>query len=166
MKQKFLVPVINENLSLDEASSIYDKSAPDLTYKTVSKSYYPYFFFQANYQVPILFLQKQLSVNCMIDALNGQAATTDGFQVFETEVAHEDVLVSRINENQAKKYGKRYMINHLGQSLKCIANFDVSMCFKNTVYKSFWVFEMNGCSLIIDSVNGSCKVINISNSVQ
>ena len=166
MKQKILVPVINENFSFEDASSIYDKSLPDQAYNMVSKSFYPYYLFQANYQVPILFLQKQLSVNCMIDALNGQAATTDGFQVFETEVAHEDVLVNRINKNQAKKYGKRFIINHLGRSLKCIANFDVSMCFKNTVYKSFWVFEMNGCSLIIDSVNGSCKVINISNSVQ
>ena len=166
MKQKILVPVINENLSVEDASSIYDKSIPDQTYNMVSKSYYPYYLFQANYQVPILFLQKQLSVNCMIDALNGQAATTDSFQVFETEVTHEDVLANCINKKQAKKYGKRYIINHLGRSLKCIANFDVNMCFKNIVYKSFWVFEGNGCSLMIDSVTGSCKVINISNSVQ
>ena len=164
MKQKFLVKVINENLSFDEVSSIYDKSIPDQTYNMVSKSYYPYFLFQADYKVPILFLQKQLSVNCMIDALNGQAATTDNFQVFETEVAHDDVLANCINKKQAKKYGERYIMNHLGRSLKCIANFDVSMCFKNIVYKSFWVFEGDGCSLMIDSVTGSCKVINISKS--
>ena len=164
MKQKLLVPVINENFSFEDASSIYDKSLPDQAYNMVSKSYYPYYLFQANYQVPILFLQKQLSVNCMIDALNGQAATTDGFQVFETEVTHEDVLANCINKKQAKKYGKRYIINHLGRSLKCIANFDVSICFKNIVYKSFWVFEGDECSLVIDSVTGSCKAINISNS--
>ena len=98
MKQKLLVPVINENFSFEDASSIYDKSLPDQAYNMVSKSYYPYYLFQANYQVPILFLQKQLSVNCMIDALNGQAATTDSFQVFETEVTREDVLANCINK--------------------------------------------------------------------
>ena len=164
MKQKLLVPVINENLSFEDASSIYDKSLPNQPYNMVSKSYYPYFLFQANYKVPILLLQRQLSVNCMIDALNGQAATTDNFHVFETEVAHEDVLANSIDKKQAKKYGKRYIINHLGRSLKCIANFDVSVCFKNIVYKSFWVFEGDECSLVIDSVTGSCKAINISNS--
>ena len=102
MKQKLLVPVINENLSFEDASSIYDKSLPDQAYNMVSKSYYPYFLFQANYKVPILLLQRQLSVNCMIDALNGQAATTDGFQVFETEVTHEDVLAKCINKNKLK----------------------------------------------------------------
>ena len=103
MKQKLLVPVINENLSFEDASSIYDKSLPDQAYNMVSKSYYPYFLFQANYKVPILLLQRQLSVNCMIDALNGQAATTDNFRVFETEVAHEDVLANSIDKKQAKK---------------------------------------------------------------
>ena len=39
------------------------------------------------------------------------------------------------------------------------------MNFKSTVYKSFWVIEYENISLIVDSINGSQKVIELSDAV-
>ena len=118
-----------------------------------------------NYHAPFLLARKQLKIDCLIDGLNGQAATSDMFLLKNIEAHSNDVLNKKVNRELAYKSGKRYVINSLSRKFKSISNFNVTMDFKSTVYKSFWVIEYENISLIVDSINGSHKVIELRNAV-
>ena len=165
MNKKENLKLINKNISSEDAINIAKSNNMFGDVFNIGESFYPYFHFHVNYQAPFLFARKQLKIDCLIDGLNGQAATSDMFLLKDIEAYSDDVLNKKVNRERAYKSGKRYVINSLSRKFKSISNFNVTMNFKSTVYKSFWVIEYENISLIVDSINGSNKVIEFSDAV-
>jgi hypothetical protein len=165
MNKKENLKLINKNISSEDAINIAKSNNMFGDVFNIGESFYPYFHFHVNYQAPFLFARKQLKIDCLIDGLNGQAATSDMFLLKDIEAYSDDVLNKKVNRERAYKSGKRYVINSLSRKFKSISNFNVTMNFKSTVYKSFWVIEYENISLIVDSINGSNKVIELSDAV-
>ena len=165
MNKKENLKLINKNISSEDAINIAKSNNMFGDVFNIGESFYPYFHFHVNYQAPFLFARKQLKIDCLIDGLNGQAATSDMFLLKDIEAYSDDVLNKKVNRERAYKSGKRYVINSLSRKFKSISNFNVTMNFKSTVYKSFWVIEYEDISLIVDSINGSNKVIELSDAV-
>jgi hypothetical protein len=165
MNKKENLKLINKNISSEDAIKIAKSNNMFGDVFNIGESFYPYFHFHVNYQAPFLFARKQLKIDCLIDGLNGQAATSDMFLLKDIEAYSDDILNKKVNRERAYKSGKRYVINSLSRKFKSISNFNVTMNFKSTVYKSFWVIEYENISLIVDSINGSNKVIELSDAV-
>ena len=165
MNKKENLKLINKNISSEDAINIAKSNNMFGDVFNIGESFYPYFHFHVNYQAPFLFARKQLKIDCLIDGLNGQAATSDMFLLKDIEAYSDDVLNKKVNRERAYKSGKRYVINSLSRKFKSISNFNVTMNFKSTVYKSFWVIEYENISLIVDSINGSYKVIELRSAV-
>lgn len=165
MNKKENLKLINKNISSEDAINIAKSNNMFGDVFNIGESFYPYFHFHVNYQAPFLFARKQLKIDCLIDGLNGQAATSDMFLLKDIEAYSDDILNKKVNRERAYKSGKRYVINSLSRKFKSISNFNVTMNFKSTVYKSFWVIEYENISLIVDSINGSNKVIELSDAV-
>ena len=165
MNKKENLMLINKNISLEDAINIAKSNYMFGDAFNIGESFYPYFHFQVNYQAPFLFARKQLKIDCLIDGLNGQAATSDILLLKNIEAYSDDILNKKVNREHAQVSGKRYVTNSLSRKFKSISNFNVIMNFKSTVYKSFWVIEYENISLIVDSINGSQKVIELSDAV-
>tara|TARA_B100001142_G_scaffold318775_1_gene361338 strand:- start:1249 stop:1746 length:498 start_codon:yes stop_codon:yes gene_type:complete len=165
MNKKENLKLINKNISSEDAINIAKSNNMFGDAFNIGESFYPYFHFQVNYQAPFLLARKQLKIDCLIDGLNGQAATSDIFLLKNIEAYSDDILNKKVNRERAQISGKRYVINSLSRKFKSISNFNVIMNFKSTVYKSFWVIEYENISLIVDSINGSQKVVELSDAV-
>jgi hypothetical protein len=165
MNNKENLKLINKNISLESAINMAKSNKMYGDVFNIEESFYPYFHFRVNYQTPFLLARKQLKIDCLIDGLNGHAATSDKFSLKNIEANSNDILNKKVNREHAYKSGKRYVINSLSRKFKSISNFNVTMNFKSTVYKSFWVIEYENISLIVDTINGSYKVIELGSAV-
>ena len=113
MNKKENLKLINKNISSEDAINIAKSNNMFGDAFNIGESFYPYFHFQVNYQAPFLLARKQLKIDCLIDGLNGQAATSDIFLLKNIEAYSDDILNKKVNRERAQISGKRYVINRL-----------------------------------------------------
>lgn len=116
---------------------------------------YPYFGFIASCSVPTLIGKKALSVTCLVDGVNGLAATADAFRTEEESAQDEIRLQSKITNSDARRTAQRAVTHRLGKELKMIAPFDVQLETMGIVYKRFWIIRIGDRRIMTDSVTGN-----------
>ena len=89
---------------------------------------YPYFWFRATWRFRWPFAGRSLTVDCLVDARNGNAATVDAFTI--TDAARSDVacIECRTEAGDAEKCAVRFLRSLLVRRLRCpgLAHLDVN----------------------------------------
>jgi hypothetical protein len=123
---------------------------------------YPYFGFTARCSVPTMIGKKELTIDCLVDGINGHGATADSFST-EQAVARDEVrLRSKITDDEARRMAQRTVTHRLGKQLKMIAPFDVQLEAAGTVYKRFWIIRIGDGRIMADSVTGNMHPLSAS----
>lgn len=121
--------------------------------------YYPYQRFSATGCVPGLFANRDVESECLVDAINGVAATSDDFETREVEAESADVLEPQVAHSAARKSARRYVSHSLGRNSKSIADFMVAVVEAGVVYKAFWMVRSGRQRFIVDSATGYLHTI-------
>ena len=97
---------------------------------------------------------KTITVDCLVDSINGLGMTADAFATDEIVDAGEKTLCPIVNNDDAREIARRTVTHRLGKKLKMIAPFDVCLEEQGTVYKRFWILRMGAGRAMIDSTTG------------
>ena len=116
---------------------------------------YPYFAFSARCTIPTMIGRQAMSVDCLVDGINGLGATTDSFSTAQTLATDEVRLQTRITNEDAGRAAQRTVTHSLGKQLKMIAPFDVQLESAGTIYKRFWIIRIGNGRIMADSVTGN-----------
>jgi hypothetical protein len=148
------ISVIRERIDADTALDIVRGVSGDDAAGLERWLCYPYHRFAATCQVPMLFGRKESALTCLVDGVNGAAATADPFAVRLTRVPADDVLRVEVSDEEAEKAARRYLLHHLGRRLRAISGFDIRLGSPERVYKTFWIGGSRNSRYMIDSVTG------------
>lgn len=120
---------------------------------------YPYLRFAASCCVPTVGGRQDVTVDCLVDGLNGHGTTTDRFSTIDSRLAGETVLSVSVDEGRARRTAQRNVTHGLGRKLRMIAGFDVRLEDRGTVYKRFWILRSGSDRIMMDSVTGAVHTL-------
>jgi len=123
---------------------------------------YPYIAFTARCAVPTMIGKKEITVDCLVDGVNGHGATADSFSTEQMVACDEVRLQSKITDGEARRTAQRTVTHRLGKKLKLIAPFDVQLEAAGTVYKRFWIIRIGDGRIMADSVTGNMHPLSAS----
>jgi len=115
---------------------------------------YPYYCFDVDCQVPTLVGRKNISLICLVDAINGLGATADSFRRKNETVPETSLLSEEINDDVAAETAHRTVTHCLSKKMRTIASFDVSLLPRELIYKRFWIVKSRGVRVMVDSTTG------------
>jgi hypothetical protein len=115
---------------------------------------YPYIQFTAQCTVPTMIGGKGLSIDCLVDGINGLGATADPFSTDQLVLRDEVRLQPKITNDEARRAAQRTVTHQLGKRLRMIAPFDVELEPVGTIYKRFWIIRIGKGRIMVDSVTG------------
>lgn len=148
------IKVIAQELSPSVAASCLRTMTGDDAAEYQRRVYYPYHRFVADCRVPTLYGKESLSLNCLVDGVNGLGATADLFTVSKREVAAEDLLFMKVTNDEAHRAAYSLLIHQMSKRLKMIASFDICLAKRGIVYKAFWILKSRNVLFMVDSVTG------------
>ncbi len=121
---------------------------------------YPYIRFTASCSVPTMIGRKAISVDCLVDGINGLGATADPFSTERTVNCDEVRLQPKITNEAAQRIAQRTVTHQLGRQFRMIAPFDVQLEAAGTIYKRFWIIMIGDGRIMTDSVTGNMHTLS------
>jgi hypothetical protein len=126
------------------------------------KLVYPYFRFKASCKIPTMIGKQHVTVDCLVDGINGLGATADPFITDQLLATDENHLKPDISRDEAVKIAQRTVTHQLGKKLKMIAPFDVTLEAQGMIYRSFWIVRIGDSRIMVDSVTGGIQPLSAS----
>lgn len=121
---------------------------------------YPYRRYTVRCDVPTMIGNKSMTLNCLVDGINGHAATTDDFATDKHNSLRERRLQTFIPDDDAKRAARRTVTHRLGKKLRMIAPFNVQLESAGTVYRRFWIIRIGEQRIMTDSVTGNMHLLD------
>ena len=121
---------------------------------------YPYIRFTASCSVPTMIGRKAISLDCLVDGINGLGATADPFSTGQLVLCDEVRLQPKITTDEAQRTAQRTVTHQLGRQFRMIAPFDVQLEAAGTIYKRFWIIMIGDGRIMTDSVTGNMHTLS------
>jgi hypothetical protein len=122
---------------------------------------YPYYCFDAHCSVPTLVGRKDISLICLVDAVNGLGATADNFALKTETVPAASLLSVALEPDTAIDIAQRTVTHRMGKKLRMIASFDVSIVPRGMVHKRFWIVQSSEARVMVDSTTGNLHPLKL-----
>ncbi len=161
MAKKQQLVLIRGAINSTDALCIVSSLTGDMKAKLESEVIYPYYCFDAECSVPTLAGRKDLSIICLVDAVNGLGATADNFSLKNEMVSGNKVLSTELDKDAASDIARRTVTHRVGKKLRMIASFDVAIAPRGIVHKRFWIVQSAEASILVDSTNGSLHPLKL-----
>jgi hypothetical protein len=154
MNKEKVLNVIHEQVDSTTALRNVAGMIGDVPVVNEGSVFYPYFEFTARCSVPTIVGKKAMTVVCLVDGINGLAATAESFSTEEIVAVDEMQLQPKVTNGNARQTAQRTVTHRLGKELKMIAPFDVQLEATGVVYKRFWIIRIGDSRIMADSVTG------------
>ncbi len=161
-----MLTVICEQFDSAYALQRIESIAGDGSAEFEQKLFYPYFHLTARCSVPTMIGRKELTVDCLVDAINGSGATTDPFSTEELTVPREIQLQPIWSHDEAVRVARRTLTHRLGKKMRMIAPFDVVLESTTLIYRGFWIVRVGTGRIMLDSVTGGMQSLRASAATQ
>jgi hypothetical protein len=112
---------------------------------------YPYYCYDASCSAPVAAGRKDVSILCLVDAVNGLGATADSFELKQEPVRSAKVMEATIDDDHALRIAERTVTHRLGKAFRTVADFEVRLNPRGFVHKRFWVVRTRDARLLVDS---------------
>ena len=155
------VVVIRGAINSTDALCVVASLTSDVEASVESEMIYPYYCFDADCSVPTLVGRKQLSMICLVDAVNGLGATADSFELKKESVSNEQCLAADLDSDEAETIARRTVTHRLGKKLRTISSFDVHVTPRGLIHKRFWIVKTSDARVMVDSTNGSLHPLKL-----
>jgi len=154
MTERVQLDVIAPSADAATAADIVAGLAPGRDAAVLRGLWYPYARFDVDCAAQALFGRRDFRLSCLVDGLTGLASTAPRFESESRFVPAVDVLPPAIEADEAARAARRYLTMSLGRSFRTIADFGSRLVPCGTVYKLYWLTEMAGQRVLVDSVTG------------
>ena len=154
MTEKTELVVVRTAFSATEAMCVVASLTGDFEARVADEVIYPYHCFVADCSVPTIVGRKQMSMVCLVDAINGLGATADSFDLRTETVPCDQVLDVDVTARGAERTAKNTLTHALGKKLRMMASFDVALHARGLVHKRFWIVETKESRVMVDSTTG------------
>ena len=121
---------------------------------TCESIHVPYFWYRAAGSAPTPYGRRPFGIDCLVDARNGEASTSDPFALLEKTHPKGNVLRQRVPLRVAQKAAQRCVSNALCRKLRTLADFRLELAARGVVHKTFWVVPSGDELVLVDSVTG------------
>lgn len=155
------VEVVLGAISRRKALSLVSSLTGDMHVMLEPEKIYPYYYFDAHCSVPTLAGRKDISLQCLVDAVNGLGATADSFEAKTDRVRQEDVVSTAVQTDAAAAIAQRTVTHRMGRKLRMIASFDVAIVPRGIVHKRFWIVQTSAARIMIDSTTGKLHPLTL-----
>lgn len=155
------IVVIRGAINATDALCVVASLTSDVESTVESEMIYPYYCFDADCSVPTMVGRKQLSMICLVDAVNGLGATADSFELKQEIAPNDLILASDIDAAEAEKIAHRTVTHRLGKKLRTIASFDVHVTPRGLIHKRFWIVKTSDARIMVDSTTGSMHPLKL-----
>jgi len=149
------VDIVCDSITSREALCLVSSLTGDPNVTLEPAMIYPYYCFDAHCSVPTLAGRKEVSLLCLVDAVNGLGATADRFEQMTESVCAEDMLSTDITGDEAADIAHRTVTHHLGRKLRMIASFDAAIMPRGIVHKRYWIVQSSDARIMVDSTTGN-----------
>lgn len=154
MTDRVRIDVISPSADAAAARDIVAGLAPGRDVCVLRGLWYPYARFDVECAASALFGRRDFRLSCLVDGLTGLASTAPRFEPALQTVPATDVLESSIDPGEAARAARRYLAMSLGRSFRTIADFRSRLDPRGTVYKLYWLTDLTGQRVLVDSVTG------------
>ena len=120
---------------------------------------YPYMGFTARCTIPTIIGRQSISVNCLVDGVNGLGATAHPFSTERIFAGDLVRLQAKITSDDARRTAQRTIAHRLGKQLKMIAPFNIQLKSTGVIYKRFWIIGIGDGRIMTDSVTGNMHAL-------
>lgn len=124
--------------------------------------YVPYFWYRASGDTPTPFGRRAFEVDCLVDALNGDAATCDRFALEEERVSKDALLQPRCAEAAARRSATQRVTHQIGRAVRTLADFGVVLEARGVVHKPYWLLRSVKGTLLVDGATGGWYPLHAS----
>lgn len=155
------VVVIRGALNATDALCVVASLTEDFDAHIESEVVYPYFCFEAACSIATLAGRRQLTLLCLVDAINGVGATADEFHLGSEPVGTGRVLDSELDDAAAASIAHKTVSHRLGRKLRTITTFDIELTARGMVHKRFWIVRSSNARIMVDSTNGSLHPLKL-----
>jgi len=157
-----MLSIIREQVDAAAARQSVTGLAGGSTVKFEGSVLYPYVRFIAECSVPTLIGRKRISVECLVDGVNGLGATADPVVTDDRTARDENCLQMKISADAAQRSAQRTMTHQLGRKFRTIAAFEVALEPAGKIYKRFWIMRVGDSRIMTDSVTGNMHQLSAS----
>ncbi len=161
MPDRQQVVVIRGAINATDALCVVASLTGDVEASVEKEMIYPYHCFDANCSVPTLVGRKEISMLCLVDAVNGLGATADSFELKKETVCGARLLDADIEAAEAAAIAQRTVTHRLGRKLRTITSFDVCVTPRGLVHKRFWIVRTREARVMVDSTNGGLHPLKL-----
>lgn len=155
------VVVVRGSITSRDALCLVSSLTGDINVTLEPAMVYPYYCFDASCSVPTLVGRKDISLICLVDAVNGLGATADSFEFKNETVTVEQLLPTEICSDAAAEIAQRTVTHRMGRKLRMIASFDVSIVPRGVVHKRFWIVQSTDARIMVDSTTGNLHPLKL-----
>lgn len=145
------IVMIRGSFNATDALCVIASLTGEVDAKVEKEVIYPYYCFDASCSAPAAAGRKDLSVLCLVDAVNGLGATADSFELKKEPVKASKIMDLAIDDEHARQIAERTVTHRLGKAFRAIADFDVQLNPRGLVHKRFWVVRTSETRLLVDS---------------
>jgi len=161
MPDKEQAVVIRGALGATDALCVVASLTGDFEARVEKDIIYPYYCFDADCSIPTLAGRKDLTMICLVDAVNGLGATADNFELKSEAVEAKSLLATEIDAETAGDIAHRTVTHRLGRKLRTITTFDVKLRARGIVHKRFWIVRTSDARVMVDSTSGGLHPLKL-----
>jgi hypothetical protein len=153
--------VVRGSITSIDALCLVSSLTGDMEVHLEPEVIYPYYCFDAECSVPTLVGRKDISLICLVDAVNGLGATADSFELKKESLSPTMRLPVELELKTAVDIAQRTVTHRMGKKLRMIASFDVSIVPRGMVHKRFWIVQARDARVMVDSTTGSLHPLKL-----
>jgi hypothetical protein len=161
MTDEAQVVVVRGVITSTDAVCLVSALTGDMDATLAAEVIYPYYCFDANCSVPTMVGRKDVSLVCLVDAVNGLGATADEFELKQETVPASQLLAMELDNDAASRIARRTVTHRVGRKLRMIASFDVSLVPRGMLHKRFWIVQSSGAKVMVDSTTGNLHPLKL-----
>ena len=153
--------VVRGSITSTDALCLVSSLTGDVEVQLKPEVIYPYYCFDANCSVPTMAGRKEVSMICLVDAVNGLGSTADNFELKTEMLPEAKLLPIALDLQAATDIAQRTVTHRMGKKLRMIASFDVSIAQRGIVHKRFWIVQSSEARVMVDSTTGSLHPLKL-----
>ena len=161
MSKREQIVVVRGSITSTDALCLVSSLTGDVEVQLKPEVIYPYYCFDANCSVPTLAGRKELSLICLVDAVNGLGATADNFELKTENLSAARLLPVELDAEAASEIAQRTVTHRMGKKLRMIASFEVSLAPRGVVHKRFWIVQSSDARVMVDSTTGNLHPLKL-----
>ncbi len=116
--------------------------------------YYPYIRYVVRGALRWLFGEREIRVDCLIDARTGRASTADEFAIEAVAAETADQLPARQSAGASRRLAERYTRHSLSRAYRVLTTFRLRADGGELVHRPYWIVRAAGHRLLVDGITG------------